>query len=128
MRWHGKLGFVSVSEENDDGIYSPSITERESYGDQDTRRAIVSTSTEPNGKITVNTSISVLVNPFLSENYDRIAYATIGGVKWAVTAIDFLENKRIRLQLGERYIDKAGVPSNTEDTTNTSGGSGNWWE
>ena len=130
MRWHGKLGFVDVNEEGTSGIYSQTITERDAYGDQESRKMVVSTATQPNGVIRFNTTLSVLVNPYLSTNYDRIAYATINGVKWAVDAVDFTESKRITLQLGERYIDKAGVPSGTQDTTGSSGGSSgdNWWE
>lgn len=133
MRWHGKLGYVDVEEENDDGIYTPIITEKETFGDQETKRMIVSTSTQPNGVIRSSMTLSVLVNPYLLKNYDRIAYATVNGVKWNVDSVDFVEGRRIRLQLGERYVDKRRISSGSQESPDSDGGSGNntegnWWE
>lgn len=131
MRWHGTLGFSNTFEEYYEGIYSQNVFEKDFYGDLESKRMLVRTATEPNGVITTSSSISILVTPYLSERYDLILYATINGVKWKVTSVDFTESKRIKLQLGERYIDKATVPSSPEGFTNEGWGGSrdrdNWW-
>lgn len=126
MRWHGKLGFENVAEEGDNGIFTPIITEKDYSGDQSTFRSIYR-SDKPNGTITTNTTISVLVNPWLNANYNRIAYATIRGVKWAVTDVDLTDCRRIVLTLGGVYNDKVRVTSEIQEPTNSGGGSDEWW-
>lgn len=132
MRWHGLIGFENVSEENNSGIYSPTITEKTYSGDQYAYKAIYRSGSNPNGSITTNTTISIYVNPWLSKNYDRIVYATIQGVKWSVSEVDLTDCRRLKLTLGGRYVDKVRVSSNTTESNDSSGGSGssndNWWE
>ena len=101
MRYSGKIGFAQNLEVAP-GVYDDVITEREYFGDllQRTEAFNVEGSVLPQYR--TNTSVSVLLDGLLVENYDNIRYISLMGKNWTVSSVVFV-HPRITLFVGEVY-------------------------
>lgn len=100
-RFFGVVGYVTTVEERA-GVYKPSITEREYYGDilRNTRR--LQTSDKLNDDINVSNEISIVADPYAYENFHHIKYASFMGAKWKVTSVE-VQYPRLLLTIGDVY-------------------------
>lgn len=100
-KWSGMIGFAETKETSP-SVYEEVITERRYYGDilKNTRR--LSASDKVNSDITVSNSLSIVADPYATNHFYSIRYATFCGAKWKVTDIS-IEDRRLILTLGELW-------------------------
>jgi len=102
MKFAGKIGFA-VAKNKTAGVHTEEITERDYVGDflssQQTWRA----SSHLNDDLAQNNSrISVISDPFASDNFSKIKYVVWAGVRWKVTRVK-PQPPRLILTTGEVY-------------------------
>ena len=104
MKYHGKIGYDFTEEDpNEPGVFRPSFVEKVATGDVlnlSTRWQPANNSTNDN--IVLSKSISILMDPFVIENFSHIKYAEYMGVKWRVESAT-PQYPRIVLNLGGVY-------------------------
>lgn len=100
-KFHGYVGFANTVE-TAPGVFKQQITEREYTGDflRDVRDWAVSE--DLNDDIRLSTRVSVVADPFASENVAAIKYAKFEGVKWRVASVE-RQHPRLILRLGGVY-------------------------
>lgn len=100
-KYYGKIGFVSM-EETEPGIWEEISTERLYFGDliRNTRR--LEPSSKINSDLNISNQISILADPYLNNNLQRIRYVEFMGTKWRVETID-VQYPRLILSLGGVY-------------------------
>lgn len=105
MKWFGRIGFTCESE-NTYGIVTNPVIERQYFGDvlQNYKRDL---NNQVNTNFNVSNRISVVADPFASENFHRIAYITFMGAKWRVHSVD-VQWPRLILDLGDVYKEDEG--------------------
>lgn len=86
-KWFGKVGY-GITKEVEPGVYVPEIVEQEHYGDITTSRRRYQLSSNINDELVLSNTVSILANPFMTENYSNIRYVEIIGTKWKVTEIE----------------------------------------
>ncbi|MCF8018190.1 MAG: hypothetical protein K9L62_02205 [Vallitaleaceae bacterium] len=100
-KFYGEIGYV-ITIETSPGIWEPTISTKNYYGDviRNTRR--LQTSGSVNDDINVSNIISILADPFAYENFHAIRYVVYMGTKWKVTDVD-VQYPRLNLTLGGVY-------------------------
>lgn len=103
MKYCGMLGFA-VSQENPagSGIWTETITEKTYYGDVNRFAKKSSGSNKVIEDIDISNEISILMDPFLSNNLTALRYVTWMNTKWKVTSID-IQYPRCNLSIGGVY-------------------------
>lgn len=101
-RFSGKVGFSAGTHEVRPGVWADQIVERIYYGDSNryTRRS--QNSGQVNDNLVISNEISIVADPFASENLGFIRYVEFMGAKWKVTNIN-VQHPRLILTLGEVY-------------------------
>ena len=108
MKWYGSIGFAVQAEVdpiNHPSVYRNMIVEKHYYGDvmQNARR--YESAQSINDNLRVDAKISVIANPYLTDNLGNIAYITWLKSKWKVSTVSY-EYPRITLTLGGIYNGK----------------------
>lgn len=101
-RFSGKVGFSAGTKEVRPGVWEDQIVERIYYGDSTryTRRS--QNSGQVNDNLIIANEISIVADPFASDNLGFIRYVEFVGAKWKVTNIN-VQHPRLILTLGEVY-------------------------
>lgn len=96
--FQGAIGFAQTVETSP-GVYQDEITEVEYIGEflRSASKSDYAQGVNPN--ISLNNRISILEDPFVTENASNIRYVKYSGTAWAVTAITY-EYPRIILTFG----------------------------
>lgn len=102
-KWFGKVGY-NIPTEKEPGIFIPSIIEKEYFGDVYADRRARQYS-DINDKVSVNTIINIVANPYAYENFGYIEYVTYMGSKWNVTNVDATTYPRIKMTLTNLYLE-----------------------
>jgi hypothetical protein len=107
MKFHGAIGFA-IYEETSPGIYDEAIVEKDYPCDIIRKSSKYSAAQGINDNLTLNMQISVIVNPFLAQNFPQAKYVVYGGTKWKITSIEDDDSGRPRkiLNIGEVYADE----------------------
>lgn len=85
------------------GVWEDVITERPHFGDiQRTSRTLEENPQKVNSDLTVGNSISIVADPFASENFFAIRYVKWAGTLWTVVHVD-VQSPRLLLRLGGVY-------------------------
>lgn len=100
-KWFGKVGYAST-EEIEPGLYEPTITEKEYYGDVRSNRWKRQSSENVNDNINISNVISIIADPFALHKCSEIVYAEYMGTKWKVTDVE-PQFPRLILTLGGVY-------------------------
>lgn len=99
----GKIGY-SLTVEVKPGVWEERIEEKNAIGDilKSIRQADSSSSVNPN--ITINNTISLIADPFMTQNYHLIRYVKFGGnnVAWNVKSVE-MQYPRLIIMLGGVY-------------------------
>lgn len=103
MKFFGQVGFVMSHEEPEgSGIWVDSPTERDYYGDVNRISRRWETGAKVNDDITVNNEISILSDPFVTQNLPWIKYVKWNGIAWKVTNVE-VQYPRLILSIGGVY-------------------------
>lgn len=100
-KFHGNIGFSSTSEV-EPGIWEDTITEHEYYGDITRFISNNQQTSTINGNISLNNNISIVADPFATNNFQNMKYIVLNGVKWRITNAE-IEYPRIILTIGGLY-------------------------
>lgn len=103
MKWYGKIGYSDYVE-TEPGVWEPKITEMSCIGDIIRNYKADKQGTIINGDISITNQISVISNPYLSNNFHKIKYITFGGAKWKVSTVE-VRYPRIIVSLGSLYLE-----------------------
>ena len=100
-KFYGVIGYA-VTEKTERGIYEESIVEREYVGDviRNTRR--LREAAKINDDITISNQISIIADPYTSNNFHSIRYVSFMGSKWKVIEVE-VQYPRLILTLGGLY-------------------------
>lgn len=102
-KFNGRVGYVA-SEETAPGVFSLVATERVVTGDilrsNHSWQAADQESTNQN--LRLNNRISIIADPFVNENFDKIRYVVWLRSKWVVTSIE-VQYPKVILTIGGPY-------------------------
>ena len=102
-KFAGKVGFVTTAENPDrPGIWEPSVIERMYYGDVTRNYRKWSSGDSTNDNLSLSNEISIISDPFLTENFQDIRYVTYQNASWTVTNIE-IQFPRVILTIGGVY-------------------------
>ena len=100
-RYYGSIGY-GIQEETKPGVWVPTITERQVYGDIMRNSMRNDKSDKVNDNLSISMKISFLSDPYALANFHLIKYATYMGAKWKVSNVE-VEQNRLMLTLGGVY-------------------------
>ena len=100
-KYYGAIGYA-VTEETSPGIYEEMIKEYQYYGDVIRNSRRLNGATKVNDDITISNQISIVSDPFASNNFHMMRYATYMGSKWKITEVE-VQYPRLILTLGGLY-------------------------
>lgn len=100
-KYYGEIGFVNFIESSP-GVWSEQIVKKNYYGDvlQNGRRW--QGSEHLNDDLTVSNRISILADPYATENFHAMRYVSWMGTKWIAQSVD-VEYPRLTITLGGVY-------------------------
>ena len=100
-KFYGVIGF-SVTERTERGIYEEKIVENEYIGDviRNTRR--LKEASKINDDITISNQISIIADPYATNNFHAMRYIVYMGSKWKITEVE-VQYPRLILTLGGLY-------------------------
>lgn len=101
MRYSGMIGYA-VQTEISPGIWEDTITEVPKLGDVVQRTEVLGSDDSVLPQYRTTTSISVLSDGVLKENYENLRYVTHLGKRWTIASAVF-EPPRLVLYIGEVY-------------------------
>ncbi len=102
-KFYGSIGY-GITVETKPGVWKPKVVERPYYGElvRNTRR--LQSSDQLNDNINVANEISIVADPFATENIYAMRYITFKGAKWKVTNVE-VQYPRLILTIGGVCID-----------------------
>lgn len=100
-KYYGAIGYA-VTEETSPGIYEEMIKEYQYYGDVIRNNRRLNGASKVNDDITISNQISIVSDPFASNNFHMMRYATYMGSKWKITDVE-VQYPRLILTLGGVY-------------------------
>lgn len=100
-KFSGPIGF-SASVETALGVWSEQITERTYTGNILRDVKTWDANSNVNDDLRLRARISIIADPFATDNVDSIKYVTWQGVKWRVSSVE-RQHPRLILTLGEVY-------------------------
>lgn len=83
MKFSGKIGFAETVETKP-GVWQEVITERQYFGDFLDIGRNLQTSGEVNDNVYITNKISIISDPYASNNFSSIRYAEFMGSKWKI--------------------------------------------
>mgnify|MGYP001321712733 FL=1 len=100
-KFYGVIGYA-VTEMTEQGIYEERIVETEYMGDviRNTRR--LREASKINDDITISNQISIIADPYASNNFHAMRYVIFMGAKWKVSEVE-VQYPRLILTLGGLY-------------------------
>lgn len=100
-KFYGAVGY-GESVETSKGVWEDQITEVNYYGDvlQNIRK--LNDADKVNSDLTVQNSISIVVDAYAMDHFFAIRYIIWAGTYWTVTSVEVLR-PRLLLRLGEVY-------------------------
>ena len=100
-KFYGKIGYANTVETKP-GVYEEQIVERSYYGDliRNTRR--LQSADQVNDNINISNEISIVADPYATNNFHTMRYAVFMGTKWKISNVEVLY-PRLILTLGGVY-------------------------
>ena len=100
-KYYGAIGYAETVE-TAPGVYEEQITERNYYGElvRNTRR--LQTSDQVNDNINIANEISIIADPFATQNFHAMRYVEFMGAKWKITNVE-VRYPRLILTIGGVY-------------------------
>ena len=104
-KYYGMIGFA-VTEEVKPGLWKEQIKELPYYGDLIRSSRRLEAADQVNDNVNLSNDISIVSDPFASQNFHSIRYAIYMGTKWKVTNVD-VQYPRLVLSTGGIYNENA---------------------
>lgn len=100
-KFYGKIGYANTVETKP-GVYEEQIVERYYYGDliRNTRR--LQSADKVNDDINISNEISIVADPYATNNFHTMRYAVFMGTKWKISNVE-VSYPRLILTLGGVY-------------------------
>lgn len=100
-KFYGKIGYANTVETKP-GVYEEQIVERSYYGDliRNTRR--LQSADQVNDDINISNEISIVADPYATNNFHTMRYAVFMGAKWKISNVE-VSYPRLILTLGGVY-------------------------
>lgn len=109
-RFYGKVGYGIDEESTTPGVWTPSIVERNYYGDVLRQSHRWEQGESLNDNLKLSNRISIVADAFAYEHAYAIRYITWMGTQWKVTELE-IQRPRIILTIGGVYNgDQTGTP------------------
>lgn len=100
-KFYGNIGYVETVE-IEPGVWDEQVTERPYYGDLTRNTSRYQSSGEVNDDINISNNISILADPYATNNFHHMRYAVFMGTKWKITNVE-VQYPRLILTLGGVY-------------------------
>ena len=109
MKW---FGYIAYSREytEEPGVYENDLLVKPYYGDVIKLHKKDATAQQITNNFGISDQLSVISDPYLVENFHKIAYVTYLGIKWRVSSVD-VDYPRVTLSFGEVYVEEEGEES-----------------
>ena len=101
MKYSGTIAFVHTEETSPD-VWQEVETERQYTGDLLENHLHAELTSDINMSPGVNVSLSIVMDPYLRDNFHHIRWLTFNGSKWTIKTVD-VNFPRLRLYLGGLY-------------------------
>lgn len=106
MKWYGEIGFHEEVE-IERGVWAPTITKKNFYGDVQRSSWREQQGDKINADLHISNRLSVIADPYIQNNFHKIAYVTFGGAKWTVNDVEQDPDRpRLTLSLGSLYLEE----------------------
>lgn len=97
-KWYGKIGYAD-NVEVEPGVWEDSIVEHSYYGDINRNTRSLQNSGGINDNINLSNEISIVADPYASENFYKMRYVEFAGTKWKITNVE-VKYPRLILSIG----------------------------
>ena len=97
-KWYGKIGYAD-NVEVEPGVWEDSIVEHSYYGDLNRNTRSLQNSGGINDNINLSNEISIVADPYSSENFYKMRYVEFAGTKWKITNVE-VKYPRLILSIG----------------------------
>lgn len=104
MKWFGEIGFNDEVEE-EPGVWVSGITTKNFFGDVLNLTWSEKQADKINADLHIQNKLSVVADPYLRNNFQKIAYVQFEGAKWTVTSVE-VGMPRLVLTLGSLYLEE----------------------
>ena len=100
-KFYGAIGYVETVETSP-GVWEEQITERNYYGELVRNTSRFQVSDQVNDNVNVANEISVIADPFATQNFHAMRYVEFMGAKWKITNVE-VRYPRLILTIGGVY-------------------------
>jgi len=100
-KFYGKIGFLDTTE-TEPGVWEETYITKSYYGDLVRNNSRWKSSDKLNDDITINNSISIVADPYASENFQKMRYVEFLGTKWKIESAE-VQYPRIILSIGGEW-------------------------
>jgi hypothetical protein len=100
-KFYGLIGYA-VTEETTPGIWEEKIVDRMYYGELVRNTRKLQSTNQINDNINIANEISILADPFASENFHLMKYVEFMGAKWKISSVE-VQYPRLILTVGGVY-------------------------
>lgn len=100
-KFYGKIGYANTVETKP-GVYEEQIVERSYYGDLIRNSRRLQSADQVNDDINISNEISIVADPYATNNFHTMRYAVFMGTKWKISNIE-VSYPRLILTLGGVY-------------------------
>ena len=97
-KWYGKIGYAD-NVEVEPGVWEDSVVEHSYYGDLNRNTRSLQNSGGINDNINLSNEISIVADPYASENFYKMRYVEFAGTKWKITNVE-VKYPRLILSIG----------------------------
>ncbi len=106
MKWYGEIGFKDEIEE-EPGVWVPTIVKKKFMGDVVRSSWREQQGDKINADLHISNKLSVVADPYIQNNFHKIAYVAFGGAKWTVSDVERDPDRpRLTLSLGSLYLEE----------------------
>lgn len=100
-KFYGKIGYANTVETKP-GVYEEQIVERSYYGDLIRNIRRLQSADQVNDNINISNEISIVADPYATNNFHTMRYAVFMGTKWKISNVE-VSYPRLILTLGGVY-------------------------
>lgn len=100
-KFFGEIGYVNLVESSP-GVWTEEVIKRNYYGDVTRNNRRLQSANQLNDDINISNEISILADPYATENFHAMRYVEFMGAKWKINNVE-VQYPRLILTLGGVY-------------------------